>query len=149
MQSWTISISEQPLKVSMVIINNNNQLVMTSGMPVHNNVSIPKDNASHQLAPPDITGELHGITNILLSAVSTGNREQSSQNLGLLTSKAWFYLHFWLPSFCYLDIFLKFSAPHHFNDELMLGIMCASDCENLGLMKISDMKWKAFENIKL
>lgn len=67
---------------------------MTSGMPLHGNVSIPEDNVSHQPAPPNITGEPHGIAKILSSPVFTSSREQSSQII-VLKGKDW--CHFALP----------------------------------------------------
>ncbi|KAF8817645.1 hypothetical protein BYT27DRAFT_7125939 [Phlegmacium glaucopus] len=93
-------------------------------LPPHGSVSIQEDTA-----PLEITGEPHGIANILSSAAPTGTSEQSSRK-GLLK-----------------DIFLECLSPHHFNDELTLAIMLIGNLETLGLTRVSPTKWKVVENI--
>ncbi|KAF8810544.1 hypothetical protein BYT27DRAFT_7240700 [Phlegmacium glaucopus] len=100
-------------------------------LPPHGNVSIQEYTGSHQPTPPEITGEPHGIADILSSAVFTGTSEQSSRK-GLLK-----------------DIVLECSSPHRFNDELTLAIMRSGNVETLCLRKISPTKWKSDQNIDL
>jgi hypothetical protein len=52
----------------------------------HGNVSIQEDTSSHQPTPPEIARDLHGIANIVSSAVFTGINEQSRRK-GLLKGK--------------------------------------------------------------
>ena len=192
----TISISERPLEVPTVIIDDKNQLqdtttgpmhegplegttqsnlhqptpqthlvvpslgdipsmvqgddtVTTSGTPLHDNVLILEANASSQPAPPEISEEPHSMENVVSSTVFDGTSVPSGEK-GLLKGKAWFCFVLPLPSLCDIDIFLEFSAPHHLNDELMLGIMRGnSDLESLHLTRISTTKWKALGNIEL
>ena len=130
----TTSISEQPLKVPTVIIDDKNDattsqkheeppdsrtqshlhqstpqnlvvpsigdipgvvqgtddIVTTSGTPLHGNVLIPEANASGRQAPPDVTEEPHGTENVLSS---TGTSVPSGEK-GLLKGKFGFRFAF-------------------------------------------------------
>jgi len=109
----TTSSSERPLEAPMAIIKEDT--IMTSehsslrgtrldGSAVsisehdlpnelspHINVSTPKDTASHQPMPSEITGELQSDANILPSAVFAGTSEQSGRK-GLLKGTVLFHL---------------------------------------------------------
>ena len=131
------------------MVQGTDDTVTTSGTPLHNNVLILEAYASSQPATPEVTEEPHGMENVLSSTVFTGISVPSGEK-GLLKGKAWFCFAFPLPSLCDIDIFLEFSAPHHFDNELMLGIMRrSSGFENLYLTRISTTKWKALGNIEL
>jgi len=98
-ESMTQSNLHQPTPQNLVVpslgdipgvVQGTDDIVTTSGTPLHGNVLIPEANASSQPAPPGVTEEPHGTENVLSS---TGTSVPSGEK-GLLKGKAWFHFAF-------------------------------------------------------
>ena len=72
------------------VVQGTDDIVTTSGTPLHGNVLIPEANVSSQRAPPDVTEEPQGTENDLSS---TGTSVPSGEK-GLLKGKAGFRFAF-------------------------------------------------------